>query len=130
MSPRVDVNVQPWESLQARYADAIRDVYDQSAIVEGRVEPPSGRAQHVFDTPDGVRLIVSRERVSNGMTVIHISASRFKGTWAPVVPILCAEVATAFAKVAKVRSAEMRFLGMSEGGIPHFYIPSPTETVH
>jgi hypothetical protein len=73
--PPVPINPEPLPALRARWKQALAHVYDQMAIVEGGGIRPGEVAAQVFDALDGLRLIVSRERVPEGRVVLHVSAS-------------------------------------------------------
>lgn len=75
-SPRVPLNPQPLAALQARYLAAVADVIPQRDVVDGRHPVPSGQPEHVFDTENGLRLIVSTEQLYDGRVGVHLSASR------------------------------------------------------
>ena len=63
------------ESLKARLQNALDDVYDVSKIEAGAPRPGQSR-QHVFDTEQGVRMIVSVDKPAvDEPPVLHISFS-------------------------------------------------------
>lgn len=72
---------QHMNSARNRYAAALDDLYDHKdpATFVG-VSRPGTQRRHVFDFPDGLRLIVSRERTTLGEVFIHLSASWHPGT--------------------------------------------------
>ena len=61
--------------LRLRYQAAVAPLVNLSDIVEGLRVRPSAERQHVFDCPDGMRLIVSREIDGDGNIGVHMSAS-------------------------------------------------------
>lgn len=61
------------EEMRARYPAAVADIYDVESL--GTVRPPGMQRRHVFDYTDGLRLIVSTDRLSDGQVVSHFSAS-------------------------------------------------------
>lgn len=75
LKPRVPVEPQPLDVLKARYPAAVRELIVQMDIVAGKRDAPSGEPAHVFDTEDGLRLIVSLERLPNSIVGTHISLS-------------------------------------------------------
>lgn len=75
MSPRVPVCIEPLDTLRARYPAAVTDLIDAQAVRDGQLPSPSSNRRHVFDTPDGWRLIISREQVPSGLIAVHLSAS-------------------------------------------------------
>lgn len=67
---------EPLEALQARYAAALEVVFDATAIIEGRADRPGMFRANVFDFEDGLRLLISRERMpGSALLVLHVSAS-------------------------------------------------------
>jgi hypothetical protein len=64
------------ETLKARYPEAIRDVVDIGKIGSNPEVRPGLSREHVFDFFDGLRLIVSRDKMDL-TTVVHISASMY-----------------------------------------------------
>lgn len=70
------------EQHQARLPEALKRLWDVVAMdAEGGADRPGLCPANVFDFPDGLRLIVGRERQAepNG-EVVHVSASVFKGS--------------------------------------------------
>ena len=61
------------ESLKARYADALKPIYNIKDLVEGTVEFPGLVRKHVFDFFDGLRIIVFREH-KDFFVVTHYAA--------------------------------------------------------
>jgi hypothetical protein len=70
----------PFTTSQARYAAALADLYDEGSIALGRQPRPSNLPDHVVHWADGLRLIISRERTTNGRRGIHVSESLVPGT--------------------------------------------------
>lgn len=64
--------------LKARYQAAIGPLFIQEEVIAGAQRPGVLR-QHVFDTEQGLRLIISREQTKDGREVIHFSGSVFGG---------------------------------------------------
>ena len=73
----IDFEPELEETMKARFAEALEPVYDAGVPVEGM--RPGQERKHVFDFFDGSRYIVSRERLSDGELVMHVSVS-FRGT--------------------------------------------------
>jgi hypothetical protein len=67
------------ELLWARYPAALTRVFRAEEIAAGGERPGELRV-HVFDWPDGLRMIISREDVGTGRAVLHVSASFEPGT--------------------------------------------------
>jgi hypothetical protein len=65
---------EPLEALRARLPDALAPVYDPALVARGLQACPGGQRRHVFDAEDGLRLIVSRDRLG-GAAHLHVSAS-------------------------------------------------------
>ena len=61
--------------MQARYPGAIAEVSDHARIAAGAQERPGNQRRHVFDFPDGLRAIVSRDRLTDGREGTFISGS-------------------------------------------------------
>jgi hypothetical protein len=76
--PRVAIKPQPYAQLRARYPEAV-----QTFMVVGR-DVASNSPSHVFDTDDGLRFIISRDKLSGDKTsedldMLHVSVSTFVG---------------------------------------------------
>jgi hypothetical protein len=127
MAPRVPLHVEGLLALRERYPAAIAEIVDQRDIVHGMAEAPSGDAKHVFDTPDGWRLIVSRERLLNGQIGIHISASVHDAE--KVISMMQSPHITEMNRLV-IRAWQLiagsartpRLVAITEGGIPHFFL--------
>jgi hypothetical protein len=121
-SPRVPFNPQPIEVLQARYAAAVKDTIDALAVYGHQVPAPSGDPAHVFDTPLGLRLIISRERLLDGRIGVHLSAS-----WEHGVPdnakleSLLADIYASFKAISRTTQTP-ELIAVTTGGIPHFFV--------
>ena len=117
---------EPLAALQARYGAAVATLVDTTRVVQGLVPAPSGDRRHVFDWPDGLRLMVSRERMPDGRCGVHISASLDWGS-----DLYDAVVAGALDRVGLLALVVRRWstlagstrtldlLGFSERGVPH-----------
>lgn len=71
-------NPQPYPVLAGRYALAVARVWDLQEIKAGGARP--GQAPEcIFDTEDGLRLIISRERNPDGLVNLHMSMSAQEG---------------------------------------------------
>lgn len=68
------------ESLRARYPDALRSVFNAEAVAFGGAPRPGQIRAHVFDSPDGVRLIVDREKSPGHPVYLHLTGSAQEGT--------------------------------------------------
>lgn len=117
---------EPIEYLRARLSSALEDVYLYPNSGPTR---PGTQRRHVFDTEQGIRLIISRgtlrasadEEISSAETFLHVSASS-RGRlliW----------------KVLKLTKALFRrdmngdVLGESPGGVLHLKFPDVTPAI-
>lgn len=117
------------EAQRARWAKAIEPVY--GVWRELPDPPPSSRPRHVFDLENGLRLIVSKERlVAAEKPELHVSASVREGSEVfeeldgrPLGLLLCRfsiRVAAAL-KDLSGKQLELDFVGVSPGkGAPHW----------
>jgi hypothetical protein len=64
------------ESLKARYPEAVRDVVDIGKTESCPQVRPGLSREHVFDLFDGLRLIISKDKLEVA-TVLHVSASMY-----------------------------------------------------
>lgn len=121
--PSVPVNPQPLHVLQFRYPAAVKErIAAIDTLPGGGLPPPSGDPAHVFDTVDGLRLIISRELHPNGKTVVHISAS-FNGPEIAARPVaeLLPWIVTTWQRLADSTATPV-LIKVSEGGVPHFIV--------
>lgn len=75
---------EPLSSLQARYSAALERVWPIPILAAAHArgedtDRPGLHRCYVFDFEDGLRLIVSREMMTNETTVVHFSASLNRG---------------------------------------------------
>jgi hypothetical protein len=123
----------PLVTLQARYAAALVELYDQGAIAQGQQPRPGQQPQHVFDFPDGLRLIVSRERSPDGQTGVHLSGSLIPGTTLYQRLAQTDEVVNEFCTIICARWQELANSTRTPGlvalsddeGVPHFMVWDP-----
>lgn len=73
------------ESLKSRVPAALDDVVDSVEITTGKCLRPGQQRKYVFDAPDGLRIIVSREKIEESI-ILHASCSAFPDT--PVIKSL------------------------------------------
>ena len=124
----------PWNPekitvLRARYAAAVTDLYDHGAIAAGVQPRPGTRRRHVFDWPDGLRLIVSRDRLMDGRIGICVSGS-VQGNTRLSRWLQTPDPATALASLVCQRWQHLarsdripQLVGWSSGkGVPHFVV--------
>jgi hypothetical protein len=127
--PSVPLRAEPLDVLQARYPAAVADLIDVAAVVRGARTAPSKDPAHVFDTIEGLRLIVSREQMPDGRVGLHLSASFHADTFladerarealsaGQIVPL----IVRAWQAIAQSQAAPT-FIGLSGGGVLHFYV--------
>jgi len=135
--PPIEYSPEPLTALRARYPRALEFLYDCAAVRDGGAITPGEVAANVFDFDDGLRLIVSRERLPEGVETVHLSASIRPGSR------MAAEVERQVARrdPEHVASAHKRwaagiperfrqlagdgfrllFVGFSDKAVPHWY---------
>ena len=129
-----------WGDLKSRFHLALVRVWIQAeaqAMAEAahgtpRYERPGNTRDNVFDCPNGVRLIISREEDAEGRTLLHVSSSFFFDE----IPELCRRwegmpsLKVGEESVAMVRKSFHRITGLSlpaaaffsDGGTPHYFL--------
>jgi hypothetical protein len=74
--PTVPYRPEPVERLRARYPEALAGVIDLESAARGLVPWPGDEGRNVFDSEDGIRLIVAHCDLGGEVGVIlHLSAS-------------------------------------------------------
>lgn len=132
------------EDNAARLPEAVQKLYDADAVARGEGTRPGLHRRHVLDYPDGLRVIVSRERVparSGGEVFVHVSASLEPGTGLYARGRLVSRAAGRKAAYRWFRThveallaelfpdEELRFVGFSrDKGVPHWVIPEADAT--
>lgn len=117
------------EQARDRFTKAVEKVWTVTAAMLSR---PGIERENVFDFFDGLRLIVSREKVAHGTDVmLHVSASMQPDTfvwktfakhnkpWKSKIPLFREYVQKRFAEI----SGGLRcpaFYGVSDGGVVHW----------
>ena len=72
---------EPIEALKARYAAALAETFDVESVALGTTQSPGETPANIFDTPDGERLIVSRDAHGGKLGCpVHFSYSIHLGT--------------------------------------------------
>jgi hypothetical protein len=138
MPTPVPTNPEPLPALRARYARALEHVYDVAGIRDRGLIRPGEVPANVFDFDDGLRLIISREKLLDGEVTLHVSASfpsecriadefrlllpyqdrkRLLAKWRDSIPDRFAGLA------GPETAARLHYLGSSEADIPHWIIP-------
>ena len=111
-----------------RYDEAIETIYDIESIEIGLADPPSGKPKHVFDFPDGLRLIVSKDQFpTHKKPVIHFSASVEPGYQlyrlihrGKVGPNKFLRIVLERFRTLSLYKGDIIYTGFSDGGIPHW----------
>lgn len=76
----LDFKSESLSSLRGRYNKALEYTFNSEEIfLRDKIRPGELRS-NVFDSKEGIRLIISKEINENGTTYIHISSSLMKGT--------------------------------------------------
>ena len=122
---------EPLATLQARYTDAVTEIYGHDRIVTGWQQRVGAQRKHVFDFEDGLRLIVSRHRFPNHRVGIAISGSIVPSTevHTSLLPH-GAEAGDQMCRIVQERwrvlsgsTRDPELLGWSTGkGVPHFVV--------
>lgn len=118
------------EEHRQRYPKAVEEVHDIESIRLGLAIEPGRLPQNVFDFPDGMRLIVSRERDMLGRISIHFSASFAPESqlWRDIKFRRVSKNAALDLIIARWREIswsrdEPKLAGFSEEkGVPHWYV--------
>lgn len=133
--PRVTIHPEPIAALRSRYCEAVAQVFDVESISLGLAVRPGELQANTFDTEDGIRLIISRDRHPEGEVVLHMSASIREGSAAYKKILACK---TAVRRRAKLCELALRAFGKISGQsgvgvlsswspemIPHWHFKSP-----
>lgn len=139
MSPSVPFRPRSLEAHRPRYVAALVPVYDMDECGRRPELRPGIRPEHVFDFSDGLRLLISRDRLAGGRGVItHCSASAITSTAAyleietrmrlegvgAAQAWFCATVLERWRDLAGgALPGEPEFKGFSPGkGVPHWFL--------
>lgn len=124
----VPVHVEPIPDLQHRYAAAIEEVINAADVVMMKRMAPSKDPKHVFDTPEGWRLIISRERMPDNRIGIHFSASihdlsvgRLMQHSFQSPEVMIDAIVLAWREIANSTRTPI-LVTVTGGGIPHFFV--------
>lgn len=109
------------DALRARYPDAVMDVYEVQKIMDGLARPGTMR-KHVFDYFDGMRFIVSRDKVRNDI-FLHISVSMQTGSMPKGPDLLRVIIEKLRDLCGGIPSDAMINVSATNSGIVHVIIP-------
>lgn len=126
----------PWSpssigAMTARYPEALKELVDGLEVMAGRRASPRDDPAHVFDFDTGLRLIVSRDRIPGGAIGVHLTVSwreGFIGKPASIeeVHTLTVDAWRSIHGGLHPPAAMPGLLGVSEGGVPHFWLEQRT----
>jgi hypothetical protein len=114
--PPIPFRVETIDQMTARFPKALEKIWIPK---EGMEDRPGLHREHVFDFISGLRLLVSRDRLSPHKTQIHISAS-----WEIYEPNTFEEATRQVTNAYRAIGGKgvIHFLGMSSGKIPHWLV--------
>jgi hypothetical protein len=119
---------EPIEGQRARYREALRETFDVESMRLGNVLAPELIRRHVFDSPDGLRLVVRIEAKSGWGKYLHVSASfdsdseLFEANPSRLVaaePVV--ELILDRYHAISGDSQPLNFMGLSPTGVPHWF---------
>jgi len=125
--PTVPWHPEPLDALRRRYPAALVALVSPVDVANGRARAPSKDPACVFDTVDGLRLIVSRERFDDGRILIHISASfqdlgdALKDIDSEDAPAVMDLIVHAWQTISQSTQTPT-LVAISPGGVPHFVV--------
>jgi hypothetical protein len=131
----IPVNPQSYETLKARFPECLKVRWDAAKIQREGGDRPGLHPEYVFDTLDGLRLIVSVDTLPND-PVLHISASMWDmEQWRGIIKSKadCIEVVfRAFKKLAGLEAVETGCSAatFSSQGVVHFVYPLDPALMH
>lgn len=110
------------ESAKKRIDAALVDVFDMAAIARmPESQRPGMDRKHVFDFEDGIRLLVSRDRMPGGEVIVHISASFDKELSGPLPPLTWDVIAKIKKRWLELGRKPLEFVLITpDKHIPHF----------
>lgn len=110
---------QPLKQLQERYAEAIDIVW---VADKNMVDRPGLHRENVFDTEDGIRLIISKDLSPNGKEYIHFSGSVKESIYVDDISVEWKDVFTQkFDEITKHKN-NYQLITVTQGGIPHWIV--------
>ena len=122
----LDYEPEPLQSMRKRYGAAVETVY-----IAGSSPRPGQQRKNVFDCDDGLRLIISRDAVV-GAPQIHVSTSVYPGSrleemieGGMQIEAFLFFCVTRFGAISG-DGRPITFVGISEGGVSHFYVEEVT----
>jgi hypothetical protein len=118
---------EPIWQLQSRYKDALLPIYGTRGML---LHPPSLQRAHVFDSEDGLRLIVFVAGMAQGTDlcrILQLSGNALPNTyvdvqWATIsLDDVLSQILRRFAEVSKDTAEGLVFLGFTpEQRVPHW----------
>lgn len=116
---------QKMQALQDRFKQSLRQLHSADDIINKQSVRPGQKAENVFDTHAGIRLIISRDIVQ-GAEVLHFSASvdgRFYSFIGKNEKAVLKEMKAAFVEISGCNPKDIVFVGVLDPGkIPHWHI--------
>jgi hypothetical protein len=112
----IPFRVETIEQMKLRFPKALEKVW---IPVDGMEDRPGLHREHVFDFLSGIRLLISRDKLSRGISKIHISAS-----WECDEPTTIDEATRLVTNAYRAIGGKgiIHFLGISSGNIPHWLV--------
>jgi len=112
---------EPEESIVARYHEALRPEIDVLHVAGHPEETPWKFRKHVFDFPDGIRMIASVDKAP-GLHALHLSFSLDGGfAWIYNPDTLMQRILALCEKFSGCKKKSRVKCLISPGGVAHFY---------
>jgi hypothetical protein len=140
LTPTVPFHAETVEQMRARLPAALARIWEVWELMKGpadKIVGPGGHAEHVFDWADGIRLIISFDRVVQGSSPrLHVSGSFGEGLayglvieTAPESVRLPVFLATIHQRLKALVGAavDLHLVFLSPAGVPHLLGPTPGE---
>lgn len=118
----IEFKAETTESLQARYHKALERVWIPDAEMSER---PGLCRENVFDSENGIRLIISRDKADAVTTVIHFSGSvtdLFDKSSIGNGIALLQQIVRQFRKISNDYKSIITMHQITDAGIPHYII--------
>ena len=117
-------NPQPLQLLKERYPKAVAVAYNVDKCIAEQIIPPSKRPEHIFDTEEGIRIIISRDN-KNGSEYIHFSGSFDDSYQGPMNMNCMQRMVDLFGAISGMREP-CRLIGFSKDRVPHWLVEFAT----